>query len=411
VNARAPRRRRRALFLLVLLALLAGYSTTLGTPPAMSRHVVIFIPGLYGSELRERRGGALRWPSLREILLRRRSLAACPGEDPSLSCTDLVPGPVVGKVSLVPWLYEVDVYGRTLAGIEKALGTSASVRTFSYDWRQELSTQAVSLDRMVEEERAKGHRVSLVAHSMGGLVASYYLRYGSQPMASARENWAGAKKIDKVVLAGVPYGGSVMSFVDLDVGRKVGPNAQLLGAPAYQSFASTYELLPEAADGLLDGAFHPLHAPLLEADTWRQHRWGAWRDGDPARAEEALVQARRFKELLRQPSTTPPPAALRVLLVQGAGKKTLVRVVLRNLDGGAANVVHDRQTWNAAYGEKASSRVLYGDGDAVVPVEASALPGGLAALPAEVVGTARGHRELLLDPAVVQRLAQYLAAP
>ena len=407
----APRRRR-AWTPVFVLAVLAGFSTHVQAPAPMSRNIVIFIPGLYGSSLRERESGALRWPSMREIVLRRRPLVVCPGaDDPSAECEALVPGPVVGKVPVLPWLYEVDVYAQTLAGLESALGDAASVRSFSYDWRLELSSQAVALDRMVEEERQKGHRVSLVAHSMGGLIASYYLRYGRQPMAQAREDWSGAAKLDKVVLAGVPYGGSVMSFVDLEVGRKVAGNAQILGAAAYQSFPSTYQLLPDAGDKLLDGGFEPLHAPLLDAATWRSHRWGAFKQGDSARAEASLAQARQLKALLRAPSASPPPAALQVLLVQGAGRKTLERVVLHR--EGAEGVVHDRDTWNAAFGKQASSRILYRDGDAVVPIDASALPGGLASLRAEVLHTKKGHRQLLLDPAVVTRVADFLgtAAP
>jgi pimeloyl-ACP methyl ester carboxylesterase len=394
---------------LFLLALLAGFPIHVQVPEPMSPNIVIFIPGLYGSALRERDGGALRWPSMREIVLRRRPLAVCSGaDDPSAPCEALVPGPVVGKVPVLPWLYEVDVYAQTLAGIESALGDAASVRTFSYDWRLELSSQAAALDELVEQERRKGHRVSLVAHSMGGLVASYYLRYGRQPIAQAREDWSGARKLDTVVLAGVPYGGSVMSFVDLEVGRKVAGNAQILGAAAYQSFPSTYQLLPDADDQVLDGAFKPVHAPLLDAATWRERRWGAFKRGESARGAASLAQARRLKEMLRAPVSVAPPASLHVLLVQGSGRKTLARVVLHG--EGAEGVVHDRETWNAAFGKQASSRILYGDGDAVVPVEASALPGGLAVLDPEVLHTKKGHRQLLLDPAVVARVASFLGA-
>jgi pimeloyl-ACP methyl ester carboxylesterase len=400
-------RRRRTFVLIFLLAVLAGFSTRLQAPAPMSHDVVIFIPGLYGSALRERDGGALRWPSMQEIMLRRRPLSVCPGGDAAATdCEALVAGPVVGKVAVLPWLYEVDVYADTLAGIESALGESARVRTFSYDWRLELSSQAGALDRMVEEERSKGNRVSLVAHSMGGLVASYYLRYGTQPMAQAREDWSGANKLDKVVLAGVPYGGSVMSFVDLEVGRTVALNAQILGASAYQSFPSTYQLLPDADDKILGADFKPLSAPLLDAATWRSQRWGAFKDGNSARGEDSLAQARRLKQLLREPGMLSPPASLQVLLIQGQGRKTLERVVLHG--PGADGVVHDRKTWDAAFGKQASSRVLYGDGDAVVPLEASALPPGLATLDAQVLHTNKSHRQLLLDPAVVAQLAHFL---
>lgn len=395
--------------LLLLLALLASHPSIADAPTAMTRHVVIFIPGLYGSTLRDRANGQLRWPSLREILLRRRPLLVC--AEPAAPCATLVADEVVDKVALVPGLYAIDVYGETLAQLRAGLGTHATVRTFAYDWRLELSSQAAALDRVVEEERARGHTVSLVAHSMGGLVASYYLRYGAQAMAGAREDWSGAAKLDKVVLAGVPYGGSVMSVVDLVEGRKVGPNGTIMNAEAYQSFPSTYQLLPDSADQVLDEQFHVVDAPLLDAATWQARRWGAFADaGSAARGAASLGFARQLKALLQQPVATAPSKRTEVLVIQGEGRRTLDKIVWREPAGQRGSLVHDRATWDAAYG-KASSRVLYTDGDAVVTQSAGRLPQAFRdVMRVESVPTRKGHRQLLLDPVVVQKVATFLGA-
>jgi pimeloyl-ACP methyl ester carboxylesterase len=377
----------------------------------MNRHVVIFIPGLYGSALLDRRSGDLRWPSMREIVFRRRPLTVCGNQDdPGRPCDTLVAGMVVDKVAILPKLYEVDVYGETVAGIRAGLGADVTVRMFAYDWRQELSSQAAALDAMVEEERQQGHSVSLIAHSMGGLIASYYLRYGGQNMTTARENWAGAAKIDKVVLAGVPYGGSVMSFVDLVEGRKVGPNGTILNAAAYQSFVSTYQLLPDASDKVLDSDFQPIDAPLLEPGTWEEFKWGAFAAGrNPKRGMASLAYARKLKALLQQPLSVAPPTRVDVLMVQGQGRKTLEKVVWEGADSKPGSVVHDRKTWDAAYGKKVSSRVLYTDGDSVVTRAASDMPEAFrGALNVETMQTRKGHRQLLLDMAVVQRVSTFL---
>jgi pimeloyl-ACP methyl ester carboxylesterase len=404
-------RRAKAPLLLLLLAWLASHSSLAPAPPAMNRHVVIFLPGLYGSALHDRASGALRWPSMREIVFRRRELVVCGTNDgPGQPCESLVAGAVVDKVAIVPKLYEIDVYGETLAKIQAGLGPGVTIRPFAYDWRQELSSQAAALDRMVEEERRQGHRVSIVAHSMGGLVASYYLRYGAQDLATAQEDWAGAAKVEKVVLAGVPYGGSVMSFVDLVEGRKVGPNGAILNAAAYQSFASTYQLLPDAADKVLDENFAPIEAPMLDAATWRQRQWGAFATrGGAGRGVASLEAARRLKALLQQPVAVAPPVRLDVLVVQGEGRRTLERVVWRQSATGRGSVVHDRKTWDATFGRKVSSRVLYADGDAVVTQAAGNLPDAFRdVLAVETMHTRNGHRQLLLDAAVVQRVSGFL---
>jgi hypothetical protein len=71
--------------------------------------------------------------------------------------------------------------------------------------------------------------------------------------------------------------------------------------------------------------------------------------------------------------------------------------------------VHDRETWDAAYGRKASSRVLYTDGDAVVTQAAGRLPEPFReAMHVYAVSTHKGHRQLLLDAKVVQRVADFL---
>ncbi|MGD8677085.1 MAG: hypothetical protein PVG81_14885, partial [Desulfobacterales bacterium] len=80
---------------------------------------------------------------------------------------------------------------------------------FAYDWRRDLVESAKRLDLFIKEKKRyvqdqiaqrfgikdRDVRFDIVAHSMGGLVARYYLRYGAQdlpPDGSLPEpTWAG----------------------------------------------------------------------------------------------------------------------------------------------------------------------------------------------------------------------------
>ena len=62
---------------------------------------------------------------------------------------------------------------------------------FPYDWRQDNVVIARKLDALIEQlRRDYGDpqlKVDLVAHSMGGLIARYYLQYGTTDVLDGNE--------------------------------------------------------------------------------------------------------------------------------------------------------------------------------------------------------------------------------
>ena len=66
---------------------------------------------------------------------------------------------------------------------------------FAYDWRRDLVESARRLDETLEAlAEARGDpdtRFNVVGHSMGGLIARYYLRYGTAEPADGRARHLG----------------------------------------------------------------------------------------------------------------------------------------------------------------------------------------------------------------------------
>jgi len=239
---------------------------------------------------------------------------------------------------------------------------------FAYDWRLSNSENAAKLHefilakrRFVQEQSLKLHgkarpnlKFNIVAHSMGGLVARYYLRYGSQSLPAdgslPKLNWAGAKHIEQLVMVGTPNSGSILALDDLLDGKKFIPDWQRFifgiklpkfSAAALATFPSLFELMPR-----------PRHQPVLDlADNsvldyydpalWEKHGWGIL---DPTQ-QDALIpllpkvsspeersriakahlkyqlkRARQFHRAMDRPAT--PPKNLSISLIAGDAKLT-----------------------------------------------------------------------------------------
>ncbi|MCI5996718.1 MAG: alpha/beta fold hydrolase, partial [Parvimonas sp.] len=112
-----------------------------------------------------------------------------------------------------------DSYGREYGtkGAYKTLVDSICKRfpkrevyVFSYDWRKSNSVSAEKLNEEIKKilKQTGKESVDIVAHSMGGLVASsYYSKYGSE-------------KVDKIITCGTPYEGApllINSIMNWDI--------------------------------------------------------------------------------------------------------------------------------------------------------------------------------------------------
>ncbi len=203
-------------------------------------HAVIVIPGIMGTEILLSNGARVEtiWPPTPlETQLGYNRIA-------ELASPDAVPGRIIGNVLCFDFYKPLF---KQLAALGFKEGDAAKrLVLFPYDWRRDLFTTADRLSAMLGAVRAAGAtRISLVAHSMGGLIARLLLedpRFRAQPWFAA---------IDQLIAVATPHLGAPLAL-----GRVMGRDsalgisgkdfATLSNNPAYPS---AYQLLPAPGEG------------------------------------------------------------------------------------------------------------------------------------------------------------------
>lgn len=122
-------------------------------------------------------------------------------------------------------------------------------------------------------------KVDLIAHSMGGLVARYYLLYGGEDLLASASlpepTMAGAAHVAHAVLLATPNEGSMAGFVSMLRGARVGFRS--VSPLVLFTMPSCYEMLPAPGDPVFvdrSGASRALD--LYDPETWASHRWSIY---------------------------------------------------------------------------------------------------------------------------------------
>jgi pimeloyl-ACP methyl ester carboxylesterase len=310
----------------------------------------VVVPGILGSELL-RSDGAQVWLNAGNALGHHD--LALPLSLP-FSATDdgLLPGGLLGTDAVLPRLFGFTEYA-DLLDLLRAAGVRHHV--FTYDWRRDIVESArrlgAVLDALAEARDEPAARFNVIGHSMGGLVARYYLRFGgAEPVDGAPITWAGARRIRNLVMVAAPNCGSVQSLDAILNGSRVGLSYTTLAASVIATMPAIYQLLPSSgAEALIDHNAKPLDMDLYDIETWERHGWDPLSPPSPAARRQnapetdvepaarraflaaALARARDVHLALTRVPATPCPA--RVVVLGGDCLPTLARAVVPHRRG------------------------------------------------------------------------------
>jgi len=248
---------------------------------------VILIPGLMGSRLASESEGEI-WPgSLGDLMFSNYERAAL-----EINPNTLLPIPGdVSATGITGKFAGRDFYDSIITALETAGGFSRAVPgqrpehqgrlyyIFTYDWRMDNVQNVRQLDDFIEQIRIDHDnpdlKVDIVAHSMGGLIARYYLRYGTVDVTTDNDfpiNYHGEGRIRRVVLLGTPNLGSVESLKAFIVGRKIW--LRTIPPEVLITFPSFYQLFPHPLnDWLLDIDGQRIDADPFDLTTWERFQW------------------------------------------------------------------------------------------------------------------------------------------
>jgi len=328
---------------------------------------VVFIHGVMGSKLRDKTTDEEIWiGSLTRIATSDYSdlaldidpdtLEPVPDNIEAFEVADAAVGKdFYGKI--VRTLHDAGEYQLATVG-EQADRKRKNYYIFYYDWRQDNVITARKLADFIDQIRVDydepGLKVDIVAHSMGGLITRYYIRYGREDVLNSNDfpvNLYGGERVRRVILLGTPNLGSIKILNLFIEGIEIG-GKEKVHTETMATMPSLFQLFPHPLNNwIITSEGKMLDRDLFDVNIWRRFQWSIFdprsrdrirgRFTNPQAADEYLFvledyfekrleRARRFVWSL----TVPLPAGHPKLVVfGGACHLTPARILVEEANG------------------------------------------------------------------------------
>ncbi len=303
--SRRPARLLGALLFLAAPFVAEGPASARGISDA--RTVVVFVPGMTGTSLRERDGRVV-WGDGRSLLFPRDS-----GYATALSFLDpardaLEPAEVLRELRLFrrwpiygPFLDALEAHGHRIGDL-RSPNSDASFFPFAFDWRQDAVRSARELLGQLDDlRRARGGaglEVVLVCQSTGGHICRYLAKYGGASLEEAEADRAGPPpwlEVRQMILIGSANGGSLRALRAIHRGRRYIPTLRIgrrFAPETLLSYRGLVQDLPSYRDGednFLDPEGNPISVDVFDPATWNKYGWSI----HSREARERLAEGRR----------------------------------------------------------------------------------------------------------------------
>lgn len=168
-----------------------------------------------------------------------------------------------------------------------------SLYTFYYDWRRDLPENAAILNNFINDKRKylqekykaiygiENYDVhfDIAAHSMGGLLSRYFLRYGGKDLPEdgslPKPDWAGSKFIDKLIIIGTPNAGYLDTCSELINGLQIAKHTPFYPPAVIGTFHTYYQMMPlSSTKSIVYDDNSSKAVDIFDLQTWINMKWG-----------------------------------------------------------------------------------------------------------------------------------------
>ncbi|MFC1679685.1 esterase/lipase family protein [Elusimicrobiota bacterium] len=303
------------------------------------RYPIIFVHGIQGSWLKNQYPvdyqNEICWTG---ILIKKPQLLHLNPQNPAV---DEAVESFVAPHQAVPFVYESFVD-------ELREEVTPYTFVFTYDWRKDNRASAIMLAAYVEgvlqkvntHERQRWQekyrrdkkklsqfreikKVTLIGHSMGGLVIKWYVMNHLGPIAT--------KKIDWIITAATPYRGSLDAVELLLPGARnfFGMESKKALRHAARTMPGAFQLLPSWDGALVTGK---TNLSVFDPGIWQDNLVRTLRkEYGPSFLKEKLSEAQEFSEVVS--ADYPAELRSRFFCIYGEGSSTWKQVRVNRSDG------------------------------------------------------------------------------